>query len=442
MSVDFKHPLYEEYFESWVDCRNAYEGQRAIKAEGERYLPRLINQTVAEYEAYKLRALFYSITSKTISALVGMATDIDPYISAPQELDKYFKDDNGLQINEIIIKSLTEILLTGRVGVLVDRPQGGGDPYISLYPTESIINWRTDDTNKLISVVLSEVVDIIGDDGFSVTQETRYRHMYINVDGQLQVDVYTKGQNIEQVYSGTILNYGTPMDYIPFFCATDIGLDIKPVKSPIQDIVDINISHYRSSADLEHGRHFTGLPTPYIVGAESDTKMHIGSTAAWIIPSEKASVGYLEFQGLGLKSLENALKEKQGLLASLSARLIDNNTRGSEAAETVRLRYMSETSSLRTIVRSVEALCNRVFNAVAGMLGVKEDVTIDLDTDFLTPKLTANELKAWTDAYLNGAVSTEMYIYALRSGKTLPPPGEDLGVIPTQPGANFKETGE
>lgn len=440
MPIDSRHPHYTAYIEQWTDCRHAFEGQKAVKDAGARYLPPLIGQTADEYNAYKQRALFYSITSKTLSALVGMALDQQPDIVYPDKLKSYFEDHSGVQFYEVFATAVQELLLTGRFGVMVDRPVGGGRPYMVMYPTENIINWRQNDAGEYDMVVLRETyLEENESDPYVIETKTRYRKLEI-IDGVLWITIHTavKPMSGAPTYQAsaptTITNTGVQMKKIPFICANANGLSIDPVKPPMQDIVDINFSHYRTSADLEHGRHFTGLPTPYVIGAESQNKMHIGSTSAWVIPDATAKVGYLEFTGQGLASLEKALAEKQSQLASLSARLIDNSTRGSEAAETVRLRYMSETSSLRTIVRSTQALLNAVYGLIAEMEGeAPESVNIALNSNFLDSKLTAAELKAWVEAYLSGAISKEIYIHALKMGRALPPPGQDMGTIPDPP---------
>jgi hypothetical protein len=67
-------------------------------------------------------------------------------------------------------------------------------------------------------------------------------------------------------------------------------------------------------ADLEHGAHFTGLPTPIITGHNlgEDETFSIGSTTAWVLPNEYTDVKYLEFTGQGLGALESRLVSKDG----------------------------------------------------------------------------------------------------------------------------------
>lgn len=435
MPIDSKHPSYGYWLPEWTKCRDAYDGQRAVKARGRAYLPALKGQPQSEYNAYKERALFYSITSKTVGALLGLAIGKPPELEYPDKMKHAFEDKAGTEFYELLSQAVTEILLMARMGVLLDRPIGGGPVFTRIYDTESIINWDHDDNGTLTMLVLREVyTEIDPNDQYKKDIKIRYRELRM-VGGELQITVHKTedGVKFDPQMSTTILNTGRPMDHIPFFCANPFGLSIEPSKPPMLDIVDINLSHYRTSADLEHGRHFTGLPTPWITGAESENKMNIGSLSAWVIPDANAKVGFLEFTGQGLGSLEKALAEKQSQLASLSARLVDNSTRGSEAAETVRLRYTSETASLRGVVRSVEALVNQVYSEMAFMEGLSGKVNIKLNTDFMDDRMSPAALKAWVEAYLGGGVSKEMLVYALKRGDALPPPGTPQGEIPDPP---------
>ena len=420
MPIDSTHPSYDRYVEDWRNARDAVAGQRAIKAAGQRYLPSLSGQNDAEYKAYKERALFYSITSKTLSALVGMITEKKPVVEYPPQMAQYFDDNYGQQFIELVSMAASELMLVGRFGILVDRPKDGGKPYLTPYTTEDIINWRVAEDGSLTMLVLRETYWAPGEDEYEFKPKNRYRELSI-VDNSLVIQIFEESAGKYERFGQptTIINTGRSMKQIPFVCATSIGLSIEPVKPPMADIVDINISHYRTSADLEHGRHFTGLPTPYITGGESQKVLRIGSTSAWIIPDANAKVGFLEFTGLGLASLEKALTEKQAQLASMSARMIDNSSRGSEAAETVRLRYMSEVSGLKVTAKVTESLLKSAYRMIASMEDHDDTIIIKMNTDFLESAMSAAELKAWFEVYQAGGISKDLFVFALRKGQKL-----------------------
>lgn len=421
MPVNDRHPDFSSSYDRWVRCRDAYDGQDAIKARGTKYLPRLTKQRWSDYLAYKERALFFSITGKTVSALVGMAMIRTPVIKFPAEMSSYFTEDQGVQFYELLAKVLAEILLLGRIGLLIDRPEPSADPVIRRYYAENIINWDLDSFGNPTMVVLQESVASQGVDRFQKTFKTQYRVLDLRiVEGR---KVYTQevfNDKLESIGSVIPTNLGTSMDYIPFFVGNPFGISMDIEKPPMLEIADINISHYRSSADLEHGRHFTALPTPVVSGASSQSELYVGSQTAWVLPDPNARASYLEFTGQGLQSLEKALVEKQSQLASLSARLLDTSKRGSEAEGTVRLRYASETASLAMVVRATEALLTKTYATVAQMKALDQTaVSVTLNKELLDTRISTKDVLSLVQSFVDGGISEETLIYNLRRGDVI-----------------------
>jgi len=419
MPINSTHPKYKTRESQWRKCRDAFEGEDAIKKAGTTYLPKLKGQSDDDYKSYKGRALFYSITAKSVSALVGMATSKAPKIEYPDSMDIYFNGSRMIQFSEVYSLVLSEVLLQSRCGVLVDMPADGGDPYPAVYQAEDIINWRMDEGGKLRMVILREEVDDFVDE-YETNSVIQYRELRLTDDNVYTQRIY----NAEGVFidEPTPVVRGKPLDYIPFFTVNPIGTGLTDHKPLMLDIANINISHYLSSADLEHGRHFTGLPTPVVIGADSNSDLYIGSTKFLIIPDKGGDAKYLEFTGQGLQSLEKAMTEKQSLLASMSARLLDNSSRGSEAADAVKLRYMSETASLTTVVNAVSIILNMTYKLIAQIKGESEsDFNLTLDTDFMESILSGPDMTALFNGYISGAISKETLVFNLRKGRRLDP---------------------
>ena len=419
------HPRYNSRIAQWIKCRDAFEGEDQIKSKGETYLPRLKGQSDDDYNAYKRRALFYSITAKSLAALVGMSLSAGMRISYPSAMTRYFEDSTMIQFSELIATTLQEVLLQSRVGIMIEAPEVEGNPYPVTYIAEDIVDWTEAADGTLEFVRLREEVEVRNSTGEIVLIE-QYRELSFDADGYYQ----QRKIRLDSDITITPTFAGYKLRYIPFYAVNPIGVGFKDLKPMMLDIASINISHYLSSADLEHGRHFTGLPTPVILGGEVNGDLHIGSTKFLIIPTKGSDAKYLEFTGQGLQSLEKAMTEKQGLLASMSARLLDNSTRGSEAAEAVKLRYSSETASLKTVVESVNKCINSVYRKIAEMIREDpNDVSIILGTDFMESYLSPAEMTALFDGYFNGAVSVETLVYNMRKGRRLDPLVDDKDVL-------------
>lgn len=334
-------------------------------------------------------------------------------------MDAYFDDTslNSKSFPELFIDTSTEVLTVGRYGLLADVGIDGGRAYIATYTSENILNWRYDEYGTLNMVVLREMVMVADpNDPFELVETTQYRVLEL-LGSVYTVTIYNQDEEpIRQIVPS---RRGLAMNFIPFVAVTPFGVSIDPEKPPILDIVDVNLSQYMTSADLENGRHFVALPTPVITGAESEAKLKVGGTTAWVISNDKAKAYYLEFQGQGLQSLEKAMVEKTSQMAQFSSRLMDTSTRGSEAAETVRLRHSADSATLSSVAVAAESAFNIVFGWVADFDRL-EQPTIELNKEFLDTKLTPAELKALTDSYVSGAIDLETYIYNLERGELLP----------------------
>ena len=417
-AVSTQHPIYQELKKMRETCRDVVSGQNRIKSKRERYLPRLSGQSVDDYNNYLNRALFFSIGSKSLQALVGMASLKRPTVKAPKSLEStYFNFTENLTFTEQYVKMVHEVALQNQAYAYVEWPKNGGDAYVVVLSAESVINWDYDDHGELYMIVIQE--DFYKKvNKYQREKVIRHRELIIE-NGVYVQNIYENNVFVEKV-TPKILN--NTLSKLPLIAFHSKGLGITDEPPLLLDIANINISHYMTSADLEHGRHFTGLPTPIITGANTDTKLYIGSNQFIVLPDKNANAKYLEFTGQGLASLEKALTEKQSMMASLSARLLDNSSKGSEATDAVKLRYLSETASLTTLVKTINVVLNMLYNIIAESL--REDpnsVNITLDTDFLGTQLNHSDMSTLINGYISGAIDLDTLVYNMRLGQRLNP---------------------
>lgn len=432
MPLNERHPQYLQFSERWHRCRDAYEGSDAVKARGESYLPRLDSQSNNEYEAYKTRALWYGATARTVQGLSGAVTRKSPKITAPDVIREDLQDITltGMPLDGFTKMVFVDLLQTGRIGILVDQPSTpttDARPYWTAYRAEQIINWRTtvmDGKRHLTMVVLCEQYEMVDDDDiYSVDTEERYRVLTIE-NGVYWQRVY-RFEDDEPVlmFETTPTIRGEVMDFIPFTFIGVCGSDPEPEKPPLLDMVDVNYSHFRSSADLEHGRHFTALPTPWIAGFPKDTKLRIGSTIAWVATDPQAHAGMLEFTGQGLGALERALESKEKLMAVLGARMLEEQKPSVEAADTIMFRSSGERSTLQSMSLVVGLGFTQCLRWHAMWRGVKDtsNVLMELNRDFIAIAMKGGDLTALFQVYQGGGISYETWYWNLQRGEIARP---------------------
>jgi hypothetical protein len=424
MPVNTKHADYSKNKPLWENCEHATQGQSEIHAHGVQYLPRLSGQNDDEYKAYVKRALFYNATARTVDGLTGMLFLKPPKVEYPAAMQGIIDDVTmtGLSLHQFAETVADDIMVFGRCGVLVDYPpitnastmaemvQLGARPYATKYDAESIINWKTKRVNNvqmLSMIVLKESAQIAKDE-FESESVTRYRVLDLDVMYRQRVYEEDKQGKITQIGDDIFpLMNGNTMSFIPFefigVCDNSPCVD----KPPLLDLVDVNLSHYRTSADLEHGRHFTGLPTPVVCGVqlESGQSLSIGSAKAWVFPDPQASATFLEFTGQGLGELREAMREKESMMATLGARMLAPESKGIESAQTASIHRAGENSVLASISQSISISLTHILEWLRDWSNITGDVLVELNRDFVPPTMTAQDLTALVTAWQSGAIS-------------------------------------
>jgi len=70
--VNCTHSAYDASALEWSRARDVLAGEDAVKAAGDRYLPRLDSQSEEEYSAYRARASFFGATARTLAEYLDL----------------------------------------------------------------------------------------------------------------------------------------------------------------------------------------------------------------------------------------------------------------------------------------------------------------------------------------------------------------------------------
>ena len=448
MSVKNTHEDYKEMSGVWKRCRDAAEGQDAVHAAGSEYLPRLADQSDAEYEAYKTRANFYNATWRTVAGLQGMIFRKPSVVKVADVVKPMLEDVSlsGENLHMFSLEVVKECLIVGRVGVFVDYPtidlaqateadsrKMGLRPVLKQYKTESIINWKEsviDNRCVLSMVVLAEEVYGTGDSEFEVVEKDQYRVLDLfqlpKEDGTTQlvyrVRVFTVNSKDEDVLMSTSypMIKGQHLDKLPFYVIGTEQIKIDPDTPPLVDLVNVNLSHYRTNADYEHGCHFTGLPTPVITGYTPEKEgqsFGIGSMTAWVFPRPDAKAFYLEFTGTGLKALEANLTRKETQMIVLGARMLESKHNNGDSQGGAAVSMGGEQSLLASMSQAASIGLERALTMFSEFAGTKEPVTFRLNKDFFPMPMSALNLTALVASWQNGAISYATLVENLQRGE-------------------------
>jgi len=409
MPVDTQHPDYQKYLPMWERTRDAVAGSVAVKEKKHEYLPVPDNNSGDErkgtetvrYRQYIKRAVFTNFTGRTKNALVGAAFRKAPIAELPEQLE-YLRNDatgDGLSLTQMGKDQLSDLLETGRCGLLVDYPQADDDltaeevammdlrAAIVPYKAEMITNWKTDTIRgrrMLVSVTLAEAY-LDPEDEFDHTTKTQYRVLRLRDDGYTQ-QLYREGEPFTDEFYPRQAD-GSTWDFIPFQFVGSKNNDPTIDDAPLSDIADINMAHYRNSADYEESCFLVGQPSLFITHSLSPDQFRdynpqgikLGSRAGHVL-GETGSATLLQADPNQLVLEAMRLKEQQ--MVMIGARIITDRT-GNETAEGARIRFASENSVLGDLVGNLSEAIETCIRWVGLFMGVDvNDMKFQINNEF------------------------------------------------------------
>ncbi|EZI23921.1 DUF4055 domain-containing protein [Pseudomonas extremaustralis] len=452
--VTFTRSEYTAAQYRWRLVRDVCKGSETVKVAGDYYLPRPNASDKSQdnkdrYDAYKKRAVFYNATGRTKHSLVGAVFRTWPTLTVPGALDYVATDIDGqgvsvYQQSQSVIGHLLEV---GRHGLLVDyaavepgtvsradEHAGRARANVASYPAESIINWKTRQVggqHLLSLVVLREKVDVDTDDGFGSEQATQYRVLRLDVSGVYTQEVWEEGSSKAEMTVAPFapLNgSGQPWRIIPFQFLGSENNDTSIDDSPLYDMAEVNIGHYRNSADYEEAAYLVGQPQPWMSGLDEQWRDHLekagiflGSRAPWLLPVNGACGVWQAQPNTVAKEAMDAKKQD---MVSLGARLIERGSAVKTATQADN-DSAAEHSVLSLVVSNVSEAYSQCLVWMAEFVNATGEVVYKLNQDFSQITLDATILSALFNAVQGGKLPEGDFWQYLRDRGVINPEKTD-----------------
>lgn len=429
---------------TWERCRAAVAGGNRVRDGGEAYLPRPGGLTGAEYDAYAARALYFNASQRTHDGLVGMVMSRPAQAKYPAALDEIvsYIDGRGSRLEDFARFSLSEVLEVGGGLCVVDhpeRPEGvvtaaqewalGLRPMATWYPLESVMEYRLGMVRGAEEITFLKLWESYEEakDEWTIESQPQIR-VYDMEEGRVRVRIFRKdGSGVWKEYSVAYPTgrSGSGLTYIP---AVFFGpIKNEPGKPPLLDLIDVNLAHYRNSADLEHALHFTGLPTAYASGVSPEEVadgLRLGGSTGYAFESPQASIQFATYGADGLGALREAMNDKQQLMAALGARMLTPETGAAMSGRSRAILRTGENSALAKVADSVSRSIALVLETMAEWMGVTGEISYSLNKDYLPEDLDPAELTALVGAWQAGALTTPELFDRLKRGGVLRPDKE------------------
>ena len=389
-------------------------------------------------DEYADGAIFYNFTKRTLSGMVGAVMRKDPEIDLPTQLE-YLKtncDGSGIGLVQHAQDTLTELDSLGRGGLLVDAPQakaatraeqnaGRLNPRILFYTPENIIHWhyrKVGSTKVLDMVILREQYEyqVDGQEFWWECGEL-YRVLEI-VDGRYRQRVFTFGHDGEQMGYEEVIDIGERID-IPFTFIGSDNNDGTVDAPPLESLAEVNIGHYRNSADVEDSSYICSQPTLMLYPGENmdpnafkelnPNGIRIGSRTGHNLGAGGAAELIQATESNLARSL---MADKENQAVMIGAQLITPTIQ--VTAEAARLQRGADTSIMATIAKNVSMAYEQAIAWCAEFVNATGEIVFELNTEFFMQQLTAQDRAAWIADINAGLLPARSYYAAMRAAGT------------------------
>lgn len=409
-TVKSYHPsVTAERRAEWRLLRDCMDGEGAIKARGEAYLPMPTGYKTADdkgealYEAYRLRAQFPELLAPSVAAMIGIIHGREIPITIPKGMEYLWEnsDSFGLPLEAFHRRITRELLVIGGYSVLADFAESGGDPWLAGYNRDTLINW---DDNWY---VLDES-DIIRK-GFVWEKLEKYR--VLRMDGSF----YAAAVHMGETETGEEIQVrgrgGRLLPRIPLAIGNAMDLSPRVEPPPLIGVARAALAIYRKSADQENALYMGGNPT--LVAINGDAPSAVGAGVVHEMRGDQGltvDLKYVAMPDTGLNARREEMDKDLRAAVMAGARLFEPVAQGTESGEARRLRYASETATLVSIAQSSCMLLERSLRNVAMIMGLPEnEIVVEAPTDLMDRTMSPQEFAALFGVYERGGMSWETY---------------------------------
>lgn len=441
--VKIQRKELREMQEKYRRISDAISGEAAVKERGKVYLPVPSScetegaEESKRYEAYQTRALYYNVCQPTRDALVGQLFLRPPVVVLPTELEPLIENMNGegLSLEQLIKKAANHVLPYGRGGFLADFPTTNGEvtksqvdsgeirPIVRFFEPWAIRNWKIEKVgtvHKLTLLVLDEMYEdtIKSGNEFDIELKLRQR-VYRLLNDTCSVEVFdAEGESVTR-YEIKGSN-GKPLDMIPFEFIGSENNDAEIDEPPFLNLANINLAHFRNSADYEEGVFLCGQPTPVYAGLTEDwvenyfpKGIPFGSRASITLP-EKATAQLL--QALPNMVAFEAMKHKEDQMFSIGAKIINRDQKIEKKEKEVEIEAASQKSVLTTIKDNLELSLFKAVKLAASFINVEitDEHKIELNENFDLTSMTPDEMRGVSELFEKGQIAWAELREALR----------------------------
>lgn len=405
-----------------------------MRAKGKKYLPQFPYETTEAYEARRESSWLFNGVNKAIEDATGKVFGKPVALKTPEgnPLDDMMSDVDmeGRDLSNFAMDVFTGGIRRGLSFIMVDAPRReeeltvgqaremGMRPSMSYLPLDNVLGWQWKNIHNAPMLVQFRSMEEVEDedrDEFSdeTVQQIRVQDL---VDGFVRVRLYrnatTTGTGRESGFqlADEYTTDQTKIMVVPFY--TERTGYLKAV-SPIQDLTEINLAHWRSQSDQANIMHHARAPMKYFHGYSSADLAALveGPGNAFINSNEAASVGVVEHSGAAITAGRVELKDMEFQMQAMGLQLLISKT-GNNTATGDAIDESKQNSRLSIWADNLKDALETAIGWMADLAGVTAETEVFVNKEYTAlSHLTMDQVR---DMYAASVISKRTYIAEAR----------------------------
>jgi hypothetical protein len=416
----------------WDPITICLGGTKLVRARSEDIVPR---EPREDDDAYKRRIFHLTmppflqrLASQAAGTILrkGITLEGDPY------WDEWRQDvtGDGVTLNGFARRLLTNALLYGHCSTLVDysalepapnlaaQRANGDRPYLCPVDATQIIGWRTANNraeSALTQVrILERITEPNGTFGESVFDQIRV----LTPDRWEVWRLVGEGRT-----AGWSLTSSGPLttSTLPLVTVYSNRLGTLMSRPPLLECAYLNIAYAQRFCDYHHAIHVGANPILTLRGFDPDSESPVGlsvNTAILLPPDGGAEIVAPPSDAYAAQL--QCLKALEDQISRLGINTLAQQNITNAAAEAKRLDRVDSDSIMAIISEDLERAITDILTLAGEYVGV-EPPTVSIPKDYENRLIDGNQITAYLQLFMQGAISQETLLAILQQGEVLPP---------------------
>lgn len=406
-------------------------GTRAMRAAGERYLPKWPNEDAESYKTRLATSVLFPAFKRTVFTLAGKPFSKPLTIGedVPPQLAEWSEDVDleGRNLHTFAHDLMKCALAQGLCGVLVDypvKPEGvrtladertaGLRPYFVHIKPEQLIGWISARVAGKWVIQQLRILECVQEPaGEFATKEVKQVRV-------LQPGSWATYRQSQQKPEDWVLHEDgvTSLAYVPFIPVYGDREGFMAGKSPLIEVAHMNVEHWQSASDQRTILHVARVPVLTIIGIDDDNfKLTLGASAAVKLPLN-GDMKYVEHSGAAITAGQNDLDKLEERMRQAGAELLVIKPMAVTATQ-VSTENSVGMCALQSIASGLEDAIDSGLQMMADWAGLPEGGHVTLFSDYASNNLTDASAQLIVTAQQGGLISKETAISELKRRGTL-----------------------